>query len=87
MNINKIVYDSPGFLLDQSTIVDEFSNKKSHFMASFYKKQRSRFNILMNEDGTPYGGKWSFDHENRKRLPKNMDVPLLRKFSYDSTLY
>ncbi|MDG2266167.1 MAG: cryptochrome/photolyase family protein, partial [Candidatus Marinimicrobia bacterium] len=87
MNVNKRVYDSPGFLLDEAIIIDEFSNKKSHFMASFYKKQRKRFNILMNEDGTPYGGKWSFDHENRKRLPKNIGIPMLKQFSYDSILY
>ena len=87
MNVNSKVYDSPSFLLNHATVIDEFSNKKTHFMASFYKKQRKQLNLLMNEDGTPYGGKWSFDHENRKRLPKHMDLPLLKQFSYDSSLY
>ena len=72
---------------ENDEITVEFSNKKTHFMASFYKKQRKRLNILMNEDGTPSGGKWSFDHENRKRLPKHMDPPQLKQFSYDSSSY
>jgi len=42
MNVNSRVYDSPSFLLNHATVIDEFSNKKSHFMASFYKKQRKR---------------------------------------------
>ena len=87
MNVNSKVYDSPSFLLNHATVIDEFSNKKTHFMASFYKKQRKHLNLLINEDGTPYGGKWSFDHENRKRLPKHMDLPPLKQFSYDSSSY
>ena len=40
-------------------------------MADFYKHQRRRLNILM-EDGSPAGGQWSFDHQNRKKVPKRM---------------
>ena len=32
-------------------------------------------NILMKKDGKPEGGKWSFDEDNRKKLPKNTKVP------------
>ena len=52
------------------TTRDEFkkylSGTKKPFMANFYKINRSKFNILMNKDGTPKGGKWSFDEDNRK---------------------
>ena len=44
-------------------------------MANFYKIQRTKFNILMNKDGSPKGGKWSFDSENRKKLPKDIKLP------------
>ena len=44
-------------------------------MANFYKIRRSKLNILMNKDGTPKGGKWSFDEDNRKRLPKKIVIP------------
>ncbi|MFT5281059.1 MAG: deoxyribodipyrimidine photolyase-related protein [Flavobacteriaceae bacterium] len=39
------------------------------FMQEFYKYQRKRLNILMDNEG-PAGGKWSFDDENRKKIPK-----------------
>ena len=39
-------------------------------MAKFYKHQRRRLDVLM-KDGSPVGGKWSFDSENRKKIPIN----------------
>jgi len=41
------------------------------FMQEFYKFQRKRLGILMGNDGKPSGGKWSFDDENRKKVPKS----------------
>ena len=35
-------------------------------MANFIKLIDQNFNILMNKDGTPKGGKWSFDEEIEK---------------------
>ena len=43
-------------------------------MANFYKYSRKKLDILMAE-GKPLGGKWSFDEENRKKLPKGVKVP------------
>ncbi len=83
-SIKVCMYDSPGFYLSSNTVEKEFLNKKSHFMASFYKKQRQRYNILVNHDGSPTGGKWSFDHENRKRFPKNMAPPEELKITYNN---
>ena len=40
---------------------------------------RIKFNILMDKDGVPEGGKWSFDDENRKRMPKNINLTLSPK--------
>lgn len=52
------------------------SGKKRWFMADFYQHQRKRFNLLMDGD-KPRGGQWSFDEENRKKLPKKniKDLP------------
>ena len=76
-------YESPGFLLSESEVDNDFQNKKTHFMAKFYKKQRRRFNILIERDGSPTGGKWSYDAENRKKLPKIIDIPDIKINSYD----
>ncbi len=48
-------------------------------MASFYIAQRKKMDILL-ENGKPKGGKWSHDKENRKKIPKSIDVPLFRSF-------
>ena len=48
-------------------------------MASFYIAQRKKMNILL-ENGKPKGGKWSHDKENRKKIPKSIDVPIFKTF-------
>lgn len=52
-------------------------NNNKFFMNSFYIWQRKRLNILLNKTGDPINDKWSFDSENRKRLPKNISLPKL----------
>ena len=85
---SKIVYyKNPNFLLDSSDISEDFSNKKFYFMANFYKKQRKRFNILIDSNGKPEGGKWSFDEQNRKKLPKNFALPNELVINFDQQLY
>lgn len=37
---------------------------------SFYKWQRRQLGVLMNKNGTPKGGKWSYDTENRHAYPR-----------------
>ncbi|MDQ0446841.1 deoxyribodipyrimidine photolyase-related protein [Methylobacterium aerolatum] len=43
-------------------------------METFYRGMRKRTGLLM-EGGEPVGGRWNFDAENRKRLPKGHRVP------------
>ena len=65
---------SPMFLNSRAQLADYFEGRKRPFMADFYKRQRQRLNVLM-EDGKPSGGRWSFDGDNRKALPKNHQPP------------
>ena len=44
-------------------------------MQDFYKLQRRRLGILVDDDGEPEGGRWSFDDENRKKLPRDVEPP------------
>ena len=48
-------------------------------MANFYKIVRTKMNLLMNKNGTPKGNKWSFDEDNRKKLPNDIKVPVISK--------
>jgi len=43
-------------------------------METFYRGMRKRTGLLM-EGGEPLGGRWNFDAENRKRLPKGHRLP------------
>jgi len=50
------------------------SEQKSYLMENFYRKQRTRLNILM-EGKDPVGGSWNFDKENRLPPPKKYEGP------------
>jgi deoxyribodipyrimidine photolyase-related protein len=76
--VSLIQYESPMFLTPMTFIEDFFSEKKHFVMASFYQAQRKRLNILM-DNGRPAGGKWSYDMENRKKIPKGLPIPPCRK--------
>ena len=65
---------SPLFLSSEAEIRKLLGDKKHYLMAGFYQKQRKRLDILMS--GTePVGGKWSFDEDNRKKLPDGLVPP------------
>ena len=65
---------SPMFLTSR----DEFSQfllTNKPFMASFYKYVRKKHQILLDSNDKPIGGKWSFDSENRKKIPDSIEIP------------
>jgi len=68
------IIETPGFLNTKKEIASFFNNKRRYSMASFYIDQRKKQNILV-ENGGPVGGKWSFDKENRLKIPKGMKIP------------
>lgn len=69
-------HESPMFLTPKDWMEDHFSSRKKPFMAKFYEAQRLRMGILIDSDGKPEGGRWSFDDENRKSMPKaGLNVP------------
>lgn len=73
--IKVVKYDSPDFLNKLSDVDDFFNEKKKYFMTDFYKWQRKVRGILMSTDNQPLGGKWSFDEDNRKKIPKGTRIP------------
>ena len=63
------------FFLTPRALFDQWAGgQKSYLMESFYRSQRLRLNILV-EDGKPVGGAWNFDKENRSPLPKGYKFP------------
>ena len=69
------VVQTPMFLNSRREFKTYLSKSKKPFMATFYKETRKKLDILMNSNGTPVGGKWSFDEDNRNKLPQNISIP------------
>ena len=76
--INLELLPTPMFLNTPEQNQDWRSGRKSWFMAEFYKDQRRRLDILMDGEA-PLGGRWSFDEDNRKKVPKSLhgEIPHL----------
>lgn len=73
--IRLITYPTPMFLTSRDEFPGLGQGRKRLFMANFYQKQRQRLGILLDQGGQPEGGQWSFDQENRRRLPGGVIVP------------
>jgi deoxyribodipyrimidine photolyase-related protein len=52
-------------------------------MEFFYREMRRAHGVLM-DGGVPAGGKWNFDSENRKALPKGLRPPAIKRFAPDA---
>jgi deoxyribodipyrimidine photolyase-related protein len=70
-----MVYENPNFLNTIKEVEPYFNNKKTYFQTDFYTWQRKSRNILLEKDGKPIGGKWTYDAENRAKFPKKEIVP------------
>ncbi len=82
--ISSQVYGSEHFLVEQNYLKQLFEGKKQVLMESFYRKVRKQYGFLMAGD-EPLGGKWNFDHDNRKKwngTPATLkDFPVINNVS------
>ncbi|NBW70327.1 MAG: cryptochrome/photolyase family protein [Bacteroidetes bacterium] len=74
-------YRNTFFLAD----IEEFEDriKKGWRMEFFYREMRRKTGYLM-EGEHPVGGEWNYDKENRKKLPKNLNVPEIFRVEPDA---
>jgi len=70
---------NPGFLTSPEIYNEYFDNHK-YFMTPFYIEQRKRLNILVDKNSKPLHGKWTFDTDNRLKIPKNLEIPKIKFF-------
>ena len=84
-NIKINFLDSPMFLNTRNDFKKYLSKVKKPFMATYYKQQRIDKNILMDGD-KPIGEKWSFDEDNRKKIPDDFQIPSLPNFTEDTVV-
>lgn len=71
--------DTEHFYTTRDELATFFKGKKQLLMESFYRMMRQKHNILMH-NGQPEGGKWNFDHINRKKWPGSPSIPKEKTF-------
>ena len=74
--------DSEHFYTTRYELKNFFSNKKQYLMESFYRMMRKKHDIMMVND-QPDGGKWNFDHSNRKKWTGKPEISHERGFRKD----
>ena len=82
-NISSEKLNSPLFLCTENYIKNYFEKKKKYFFTAFYIDERKRHNVMLDAIGEPMGGKWTFDTENRAKMPKNVVAPAVPKVVRD----
>ena len=69
--------DTPMFLVGKKEFLELCPPRETtpkYRMTDFYIKQRKKMDLLI-EDNKPIGGKWTYDKENRRKIPKKIEVP------------
>lgn len=79
VQLEKRIPKSAVLLENPSFLGGDLKKAKKYIMGNFYKKQRAGLDILMDGE-QPSGGKWSFDKENRKKLPKDHRLPTIKRY-------
>ena len=69
--------EDPGFLTPRESFREFVGQRSDLRMAEFYKQQRKAGAMLLDDADGPLGGKWSFDADNRRKLPRQQKAPLL----------
>ena len=79
IKIESEAFDTEHFLTKRHDLKDFFESKKMLIMENFYRMMRKKYDVLM-EDGDPVGGKWNYDHDNRKKMPTDTTIPQVKSF-------
>jgi len=67
-------FDTEHFYTSRYELREFFKGKKQLVMESFYRMMRKKHGILVLA-GQPEGGKWNFDHSNRKKWKGHPEIP------------
>jgi deoxyribodipyrimidine photolyase-related protein len=72
--MERVWYESPLFILSRQEAIERYVASKRH-MARFYERLRTDRHVLIDGEGKPVGGRFSFDEDNRKRIPRGERSP------------
>ncbi|MCK8521370.1 cryptochrome/photolyase family protein [Aquimarina sp. D1M17] len=85
LDIKSEAFDTEHFLTSRSDLSDFFKGKKQYIMEYFYRHMRKRYDIMMLDPKNPEGGKWNFDHSNRKKWTGEPKIPEEKKYHFKVT--
>ena len=74
LSIPVFASDTFHFFTSRNEFKTFFQGKKTYLMETFYRDMRVKHRILIDSQNKPIGGKWNFDQENRKKIPKNHKI-------------
>ena len=78
------VLEDDRFFVSRRQFADWARDRDALVMEDFYRAQRRHTGLLM-DGGTPVGGRWNYDRDNRKRTPRGANFPAPPRFPPDAT--
>jgi len=70
LKITSKVFDTEHFYSTRNELGNLFEGKKMYLMETFYRYMRKKHQVLIVDGDKPLHGKWNFDEDNRKKIPK-----------------
>ncbi len=68
--------EDPHFLCSREEFSRWAAGRKQLRMEYFYREMRRSHNLLLEEDGSPCGGSWNYDADNRSAFPAKGPPPI-----------
>lgn len=75
--------DTEHFMTTRTDLANFFKGKKLYTMEYFYRMMRKKYDVMMVNEKDPEGGKWNFDHSNRKKWKGDTLIPIEKTFDQD----
>ena len=69
------IVKSPLFITDLEESNKFYGKSQKYFQTAYYIWQRKNYKILLDKNNEPVGGSWTYDSDNREKLPKGISLP------------
>ena len=66
------VLPARGWVLSRDEFAEWASGRRRLLLEDYYRDVRRRLGLLVEEDGSPVGGRWNFDADNRQPPPRGV---------------
>ena len=85
-NVHWKIHRNPMFILSQHEFKAYASKRNTFLQGHFYKYMRKKLDLLIDDNDMPIGGKWSYDEDNRKKITKNINIPIKPRLKKNENL-